>query len=126
MFNVNNQFKFNKGWTAELSGWYRTKGVEGQILIRPMGQMNVGVGKQVMKGKGSLKLSVRDVLYTNFPRGNINFSNTEAYFQNQRDSRIASLSFTYRFGKPIKGQQQRRKIGGADDETKRVNAGSGN
>ena len=39
MVNVNNQFKFKKGWSAEISGWYRTKGVEGQILINPMGQV---------------------------------------------------------------------------------------
>ena len=126
MFNVNNQFKFNKGWSAELSGFYRTKGVEGQILIQPMGQMNIGVGKQVMKGKGSVKFSVRDLLYTNFPQGSINFSNTEAKFTNRRDSRVANLAFTYRFGKPMKDQKPRRKIGGADDELNRVNAGNGN
>ena len=123
MFNVNNQFKFNKGWTAEISGWYRTSGVEGQILIKPMGQLNMGVGKQVMKNKGSIKLSVRDLLYTNFPLGEINFSNTEAVFSNKRDSRVVNLAFTYRFGKPIKGAQPRRKIGGADEETNRVNTG---
>src|SRR5678815_4295504 len=39
LFNVSNQFKFNKGWSAELSGFYRSKGVEGQIEIEPMGQM---------------------------------------------------------------------------------------
>ena len=126
MFNVNNQFKFNKGWSAELSGWYRTSGVEGQILIKPMGQMNIGVGKQVMKNKGSVKLSVRDLLYTNFPNGEINFSNTEARFSNKRDSRVVNLAFTYRFGKPIKDTQPRRKIGGAAEETNRVNAGNGN
>ena len=123
VFNVNNQFKFNGGWTGEISGWYRTKGVEGQILIQPMGQLNIGVGKQVMKGKGNLKLSIRDLLYTNFPVGNINFNNTEAQFSNRRDSRVANLAFTYRFGKPIKDQKPRRKIGGADDELNRVNAG---
>lgn len=30
LVNINNQFRFNKGWSAELSGFYRTKGVEGQ------------------------------------------------------------------------------------------------
>lgn len=125
MFNVNNQFKFNKGWSAELSGWYRTKGLEGQIVIRPMGMMNAGVSKQIIKGKGAVKLVVRDVLYTNQARGSMNFQNTEARFKNTRDSRVANFSFTYRFGKPIKGPQQRRKIGGADDELNRVKVGSG-
>ncbi|MDB5196910.1 MAG: TonB-dependent receptor [Flaviaesturariibacter sp.] len=122
--NMNNQFKFNKGWGAELSGFYRGKGVWGQILTKPMGQLNAGVTKQVLKGKGTVKLTVRDLLYTNFPKGDLkNTGNINAYFQNRRDSRVANFSFTYRFGKPIKGAQQRRKIGGADDEQSRVKAG---
>lgn len=124
-FNVNNQFKFNKGWSAELSGWYRTKGIEGQIIIKSMGQLNAGVGKQVMKGKGSVRLNIRDIFLTNKASGYINFQRTEASFQNNRDSRVASVSFTYRFGKPIKGPQNSKR-NGASDEQNRVKVGGGN
>jgi outer membrane receptor protein involved in Fe transport len=126
LFNVSNQFKFNKGWSAELSGFYRTRGVEGQLVIEPLGQMSAGVSKQVMKGKGSFRLNVRDILYTNWAKGHINFQRTEASFENKRDSRVAGISFTYRFGKPIKGPQNNRKKGGADDEQSRVKVGGGN
>ncbi len=125
MLNVNNQFKFKKGWSAEISGWYRTKGVEGQILINPMGQLSAGVSKQVLKEKGTLKLNVRDILYTQQVSGNINFQSTEAYFHNSRDSRVATLTFVYRFGKPIKGVKA-RKSGGAGDEQNRVKVGNNN
>jgi hypothetical protein len=125
MLNVNNQFKFKNGWSAELSGWYRTKGIEGQILIQPMGQASAGVGKQIIKGKGTVRVNVRDLFYTNYPKGNINFQSTEAFFTNRRDSRVANLTFSYRFGKPIKDQRQRSKTGGADDELNRVKAGGG-
>ncbi|HEV7620279.1 MAG TPA: outer membrane beta-barrel protein, partial [Flavisolibacter sp.] len=126
LFNVNNQFTFKKGWAAELSGFYRTKGIEGQIIIQPMGQVSGGISKQVLKTKGSLKLNVRDIFLTNHPVGDINFGNTLAHFTNTRDSRVVNISFTYRFGKPIKDAKQRRKIGGADDEQNRVKAGNGN
>ena len=126
LFNVSNQFKFNKGWSAELSGFYRTRGIEGQLVIEPLGQMSSGVSKQVMKGKGSLRFNVRDIFYTNWAKGSINFQRTEATFENKRDSRVASISFTYRFGKPIKGPQNNRKKGGADDEQNRVKAGGNN
>ena len=122
MINLNNQFRFNKGWSAELSGWYRTKGVEGQIQIKPLGQLSAGVSKQVLKGKGSVKLHVRDMFYTQRPKGQINFKSTEASFQNSRDSRVANITFTYRFGKPINGNGQRKK-GSASDEQNRVKAG---
>ena len=124
--NVNNQFTFKKGWSAELSGWYRTKGVEGQILIQPMGAASAGVSKQIIKGKGSVRMNIRDMFYTQFPKGSMNFQNTKAYFENRRDSRVINLSFSYRFGKPIKDQRQKRKIGGADSEQNRVNVSSGN
>ncbi len=119
LFNVSNQFRMNKGWSAELSGFYRSPGIEGQIQIKSLGQLSAGVQKQVLSSKGTIKLNVRDILNTQHPVGNINFQNTAATFSQQTDSRVATLSFTYRFGKPIKGLQK-RKTGGAGDEQNRV------
>lgn len=124
MMNMNNQFKFNKGWSAELSGWYRSKGPEGQILLKAFGQMSAGIAKQVLKTKGTLKLNVRDIFYTQQPQGDINFQDTEARFKNYRDSRVVNLTFTYRFGKPLKnGNGQQSKKGGAGEELNRVKGG---
>jgi len=124
--NLNNQFHFGKGWSAELSGFYRTKGVEGQIIIMPLGQVSAALSKQVLKEKGNIKLGARDIFYTQQVKGYINFQQTEATFHNARDSRQISLSFTYRFGKPIKGNQPRRQTGGAGEESNRVKTGGNN
>jgi iron complex outermembrane recepter protein len=117
--NVSNQFKFKKGWSGEVTGWYRTRGIEGQIAIKSLGQMTAGVQKQILKNKGTLKLNVNDIFNSRNPRGEINFQNTEARFRQYSDNRTATLSFTYRFGKPIKGLQK-RKTGGAGTEQNRV------
>lgn len=121
--NITNQFTFKKGWSAELSGFYRTKGIEGQIVIRPMGQLNVGVQKQLLKNKLTVKFNVRDLLNTMQPSGYLNISNTDASFNQKRDNRTATISFNYRFGKPIKGIQK-RKTGGAGDEQNRIKGGN--
>lgn len=97
--NVNNQFTFPHGWSAELSGWYRTKGVEGQIIIYPLGQATAAVSKKLLQDKASLKLGIRDFLYTNKPHGYLNFQQTEATFRNYRDSRQFRI-FTYCSGIP--------------------------
>lgn len=123
MVNMNNQFKFNKGWSAEISGWYRTKGVEGQILIKPMGQLSAGIGKQVLKGKGSIRLNVRDIFYSQVVKGSMEFKATEASFVNKRDNRVVNLTLTYRFGKPLKTTVQRNR-NGASDEQNRVKTGN--
>lgn len=120
--NINNQFKFKKGWSAELSGFYRSKGIEGQIVMNPMWRMDAGVAKQVLKNKGTLKFSVRDIFQSQYFSGYVKYQDIDVYIKNTRDSRAASLTFSYRFGKPIKNQQ-RRKTGGASDEQSRVKSG---
>jgi iron complex outermembrane receptor protein len=126
MGNMTNIFKLGKGWTAELSGWYRTSGIEGQIYIQPMGQTSAAIAKQIMKEKASLKLGMRDIFYSQQVRGTIDFQQTEASFHNTRDSRQLSLTFTYRFGQAIKGPQNNRHGGGADDESNRLKKGGNN
>ncbi len=127
LFNVTNQLKFKKGWGGEVSGFYRSKGIEGQVLVDPMGQASAAITKQIFHEKGSLKLGIRDIFYTQQVKGYINFQQTEATFHNMRDSRQVSVSFTWRFGKMIKDAQQRRHgDGGASDEQSRVKAGGNN
>ena len=124
LLNINNQFSFPHGWTGELSGFYRTKGVEGQIIVDPMGQGTVAVSKKILKDKASLKLSVKDLLYTNQVHGYINFQETDATFHNRRDSRVVAMTFTWSFGKPLKGVSNNgRRNGGAGEEESRVKAG---
>jgi iron complex outermembrane receptor protein len=125
LLNVNNQFNFSKGWGGELSGFYRTKGVEGQIVIEPMGQASAAVVKKFLKDKASLKLAMNDILYTNKVHGYINFQQTEATFRNNRDSRTVSMTFSYRFGKPLKAMPSRRH-NGAGEEENRVKTGGNN
>jgi iron complex outermembrane recepter protein len=121
LVSINNQLKFQKGWSAELSGWYRTKGVEGQILLEPFGALTAGISKQVLKGKGTVKMNIRDIFYSQMVQGDINFKSTEAHFRNWRDTRVANITFTYRFGKPLKnGNEPRRR--NSPDEQNRVKA----
>ena len=119
LVNINNQFSFKNGWSAEVSGFYRSKGIQGQMIIKGLGELNAGVQKQLLKNKGTIKCSFRDLLYTRNARGNFNFQNTEASFREWNDNRVVTISFSYRFGKPIKGIQK-RKTGGAGDEQNRI------
>ncbi len=118
-FSVNNQFTFKKGWSAELSAFYRSKGSEGQIVIREIAQLNAGVQKQVLKNKGTLKLSINDFTGPMKVSGYIeDVAAAKASFKQHKDSRFATLTFNYRFGKMYKADK--RKSGGAGDEQNRV------
>lgn len=124
MANISNQFTFSKGWGAEVSGFYRSKSVEGVLVAKPMGAMNIGITKQVLKNKGMIRLVVRDVLYTQIFRGYSKYQNVDVSIRQNRDSRMVNLSFTYRFSKGKTAAQRKR--GGANEEQNRVNLGGGN
>lgn len=122
MVNIMQQFKFNKGWGAELSGFGRTEGVEGVFRIKPFGTLNLGISKQVLNNKGSVRLSVRDFLWSQRIKGESKYSNVDARFQQYGDSRVVNVSFTYRFSKGKAGNVQRKR-GGASEEASRIKSG---
>jgi iron complex outermembrane recepter protein len=117
--NASVQMDMGKGWKSELSGFYRTKALEGVMYINALGSANAGVSKAVLKNKGTIKLGVRDIFWTQRGVGTAKYAYIDTKFRQQRDSRQVSLNFTWRFGKG-KAAAPRRKIGGADEEKGRV------
>ena len=123
-FSMNNQFRFKKNWSAELSGFYITKNQNDiQEVLEPTGQVSMGVARQVLKAKGTVRLTFRDIFYTQAMEGLTQFKQADEYFKLKRDSRVCTIAFSYRFGKSFKSPVK-RSSGGAGDEIERV--GSGN
>lgn len=116
---VNNQFKITSTLNAEISGFYTTKARNDlQELLSPTGQVSAGLVKTILKGKGSLRLTARDIFYTQAMEGITDFPGAEEYFILWRDSRVVNIGFSYRFGKPLKAPK--RSSGGAADEINRA------
>ncbi len=126
MTNITNSITIGKkGWTAEVSGWYRSKAPEGLLVINDMWAVNSAISKQVFKKKGTVKLGVRDIFYSQKFSGYARYSDVDVNISGRRDSRQFNASFTYRFGKKNIAPA-RRKSGGAGDEQNRVKTGGGN
>ncbi|MBS1665256.1 MAG: TonB-dependent receptor family protein [Bacteroidetes bacterium] len=119
--NLNNQFMLGKGYTGEISGNYTTRARNDvQELLYPTGQLSAGISKSVLNKKGTVKLTYRDILYTVAMEGLTSFPDATEYFKLKRDSRVLSLSFTYRFGKSYKTTRHQD---GATEEKERVQNG---
>lgn len=117
--SMNNQFKISKTLNAELSGFYTTKARNDlQELLSPTGQVSAGLAKTIFKGKGTLRLSARDIFYTQSMEGLTDFPGANEYFILWRDTQVLNLGFSYRFGKPLKAAK--RSTGGASDEMNRA------
>ena len=114
-----NQFIINNRWSAELAGNYQSTVLKGQFIIQPIYSIRAGLSTKILKEKGSLKLNVSDIFYTNQIEGDIrNIANANANWFSYLDSRVATLSFSWRFSK---GQNVRlRQTGGTEAEQKRV------
>lgn len=114
-----NIFQINPIWSAELGGNYQSSIYIGQFVTIPVGTMRVAVAKKVLKQKGTIRLSVSDILYTNQPGGNIKaIQNSTASWKSYLDSRVMTISFSYRFNKGKSLNQ--RNVGSADSERGRI------
>lgn len=113
-------FNIKKGWSAELSGQYITNFIDSQFWFGDYGYINVAAQKKILKDKGTLKLSLNDALFTNRIRGRINnLRMTDANWFGPRDTRVASLTFSYRFGK-VQNTKARHNSTGSETEQGRV------
>ncbi|HEX2630994.1 MAG TPA: outer membrane beta-barrel protein, partial [Chitinophagaceae bacterium] len=119
--SATNQFTISKTWGAELNAGYRSLITNGQFLLKQQWQLSAGVQKKILKNKGSLKFNIRDIFYTRINYGVIrSLQNGEGKWRNAGDSRVATLAFSYNFGKAT-GNRKKHDSGGAQSEQSRVN-----
>ena len=118
--SATNSFKIGKGWSADLIGFYRSDLVYAQLLLKEYGQINLGVKKKILDNAGTLKLSVNDLFYTRTGDGIINnLRLTNADWNSTFDSRTATLTFSWRFGKSTL-KKKKYKSNGSGAEQNRV------
>jgi len=112
---VANNFTLGKGLTGELSGWYNSAGIYGFFRNQPMGGFSLGVQKQMLNKKGSLRLNVNDPLWLNMFRGSTNFQDINFRIRSRWESRQVRATFTYRFGNQnVRGARQRQSATSAE------------
>ena len=119
---ITNSFTLPKAWTAELGANVNTGGRYGYMVAKTQWGLNAGVQKTLLQGKGTLRLNITDIFWTNLPNAQVKYEGS--YIENwhaYRDSRVANLSFTYRFGNS-KVQAARRRATGSEEERQRAGA----
>ena len=117
---TNNTFTFKKGWSAELNANLNTGGQYGYMVLDPQWGLAAGVQKTIIKGKGTLRFNITDIFWTNLPKATVTYKGS--YVENWhafRESRVANLSFTYRFGNNTV-QSARRRTTASEEERQRA------
>lgn len=118
--NLNNVFSFgNSGWSAELNGFYQSKMVWGLFYIKSLAQITAGVQKTSKDNNSVFKLSVSDIFLTNHIAVIVQYQNQDFVTERTWDSRLATLTYTYRFGKNTV-TKARQRASGVEDEKRRA------
>jgi len=118
---TNNSFTLKGGWSAELNANILTPRRSGYLVSRLRGAVDAGVQKKVLNGAGTLRLNITDIFLTNIPNAHVVFEGRFIEdWHSYRDTRVANISFSYRFGNS-KVQGERRRTTASEEERRRAN-----
>jgi outer membrane receptor protein involved in Fe transport len=123
MVNVTNAFTLKPGFTMEVSGFYRARGVDQLTINDPMYVINFGAQKQVLNGKGTVRLNLRDPFWLQRYSGRTQYNLIDTRIKNRWDNRQVTISFNYRFGKNGQPQQRRRNSASQEEQNRVGGAG---
>ncbi len=102
-------FTLPKKIELEVSGVYESPNISGINRSQAMYMFSLGLQKNIMKERATVKLNCTDVLWTYVWRDRANFANIDTNNLYRWDNRVLTFSFVYNFGNNI------AKILGNDD-----------
>ncbi|HEX8024273.1 outer membrane beta-barrel protein [Mucilaginibacter sp.] len=114
----NNQFKLNKGLSAEISGFYRTRTTFGQGYYLPMFRVNTSLQKKIFNNKATITLAGSDIFHSWKIRREIRVNNALVTSNIINDTRQINLTLAYRFG-----LESKKRVNKSGLETERGRAG---
>jgi outer membrane receptor protein involved in Fe transport len=117
--NMNHTITLPKDWSVELSGWYQSKTVYGMAWFDARGAVDVGIQKQLLNKKLTVKATASDIFDTWSNNYRFNYNNVNVRGKQGFDSRRFRLNLTWRFGNE-KLRPVRQRSSGAEEEAGRA------
>ncbi len=117
---MQHSFTLGKEYTAEISGWYNGPSVWGGTWrTKPQGGVDVGLQKQLLKKKATIKISATDIFFTAPWKATNDFGGTYIRGGGAWESRTFRVNFSWRFGNSqVKSSRQRKT--GLESEANRI------
>lgn len=117
-------FTLPKGFSTEVVFMYVSPQIsqEGLFKMKSMYALDLGVQKQILKKKGTIKVSMSDVFNNQRFRGTFDNAGFYTSVMSKWESQQVRVNFTYRFGNTNVKAARNRKTG-LEDEQNRVKQG---
>jgi hypothetical protein len=124
-FYAQQSLKVGKSTTVEMSGFYTAPQIwQGAFKSNSLGSVDLGVQQAVLKGKGTIKATVTDVLHTLKFTGTNTTTGQTVKVSGGWESRQFRINFNYRFGSnQVKAARNRKSS--TEEEEKRTQGGGG-
>lgn len=116
--NGNVQFKFGKGWSAEISSLYRGKRSLGQGYYLPLWQLNSAIQKKLLNDKATISISARDIFHSFIINRHVNVQQVQLSRVITNDTQQVGIALSYKFGTSGKNRDHHTCI---ENEAGRVN-----
>lgn len=106
--NGSNSISLGSGYRLQIGVFHLFPHFASITEIETISSVSLGIQKSLLKNKASLRFNVNDIFYNQYPTGRTVFGNLDDTFTRYMDTRFATLSFTWRFGKQTVRPQRRR------------------
>ena len=98
-YYIQQNFTIGKGWSTQLSSWFNSGTTEAIYKTGALGSLDWGLKKNILKEKGSIRLSVTDIFNTQQWKQTVQFANMDFSYRRKWESRGIRLQFSWSFGK---------------------------
>lgn len=112
---IGNNFTLGKGWKGEVSSWFNYQNRATIYVSKPIGSLNAGVQKNILKDRATLKASIVDIF--NSQRWQQTATTNELQLTTYRkwESRNLTIGLSWRFGNnKIKAARERQAVSEED------------
>lgn len=118
-YSLDNRLSFKESWWLSAFLYGQTRVTYGNQINLPFSYLNLGAGKNILKGKASLSISLNDIYYGSITRSETRYGNVDYDTYSKYDSRNIRLNFNYNFGNST--VKIRRRTSGSIEEQNRNN-----